>query len=161
MDFNKLVLIQKCKAQEFVNTPDLALVKMKEKLSSFSDFIRPICLANKDVAEEPVCPDNSADRSKQEFSCKKLYHQVFSGANNKEKAANLGKLIETPNNLIRSFSQLQRAYTGRMCYCCRMGSPVSYSCTLVKQIYISKCLGLFLKSDQVLTTWTSITDKTN
>ena len=34
---------------------------MERKLESFQDYIRPICLANKDTKEKPTCPDNSKD----------------------------------------------------------------------------------------------------
>ena len=48
--------------QEFVKSPDLALVKLDRKLESFQSHIRPICLATKDVDDKPHCPDNSRDR---------------------------------------------------------------------------------------------------
>jgi len=49
-------------AQEFLNSPDQALVKMDGRVDSFKEHIRPICLATQDVDDKPFCPDNSKDR---------------------------------------------------------------------------------------------------
>ena len=53
-----------CKIQSFPNSPDQALIKMKTRIEKFSNYIRPICLATKDIEERPRCPDNSRDRRK-------------------------------------------------------------------------------------------------
>ena len=50
-------------SQEFLNTPDQALVKMDGRVDSFRPHIRPICLATQDVDDKPFCPDNSKNRS--------------------------------------------------------------------------------------------------
>jgi len=49
-------------AEEFLSTPDQALVKMDGRVDSFKDHIRPICLATQETDEKPFCPDNSKDR---------------------------------------------------------------------------------------------------
>ena len=48
--------------EQFSKTPDLALVKLEEKIQ-FSKKTRPICL-DKVVKEKPICEDSSMDRSK-------------------------------------------------------------------------------------------------
>merc|ERR1712142_363277 len=47
---------------DFEFTPDIALIKMVSPVESFSETIRPICLAHGDVVVKPFCPDMSQDR---------------------------------------------------------------------------------------------------
>ena len=42
--------------------PDLALARLSRPVPTFSDLLRPICLAHPGGEERPTCPDSSTDR---------------------------------------------------------------------------------------------------
>ena len=49
-------------SKEHNMNPDLALAHLSRPVESFSDLVRPICLARPGGEERPSCPDSSIDR---------------------------------------------------------------------------------------------------
>ena len=49
-------------SKEHTMNPDLALAHLSRPVESFSDLVRPICLARPGGEERPSCPDSSIDR---------------------------------------------------------------------------------------------------
>jgi len=49
-------------SQDFMFTPDISLLRLEKAIPSFSETLRPVCLARPDQQDLPLCSDVSQDR---------------------------------------------------------------------------------------------------